>query len=47
MEARDVLSEDVQNGSYEAPAVIYEAQMEVRAGTPVGVNPLDVIDPGK
>jgi len=26
---------------YETPAVVYEAPLEVRAGTPQGVNPLD------
>jgi hypothetical protein len=47
MEQRDIQSIDEKNRSHEAPAVIYEAQMEVRAGTPVGVIPLDIIDPGK
>ena len=28
--------------NYEPPAVIYEARLEVRAGTPIGINPLDL-----
>jgi hypothetical protein len=32
---------------YEAPAVIYETQLEVRAGTPVGVDPLDLLGTGE
>jgi hypothetical protein len=32
---------------YEAPAVIYETQLEVRAGSPLGVDPLDLFGTGK
>jgi hypothetical protein len=45
MEKLDVQAVDVKSRSYEAPAVVYEAHLEVRAGTPLGVTPLDVIDP--
>lgn len=32
---------------YEQPAVIYEAELEVRAGSPVGIpNPLDLFGTG-
>ena len=31
------------NRSYECPAVIYEAELEVRAGSPVGIP--DLFDP--
>jgi hypothetical protein len=46
MEQRVIQSVDVKGWSYEAPAVVYEACLEVRAGTPISVNPLDVLDPG-
>ena len=29
---------------YEPPAVIYEAMLEVRAGTPLGVDPLNILE---
>ena len=45
MEKRDIQSVDVKGRSYEAPAVVYEARLEVRAGTPISGNPLDVLDP--
>ncbi len=33
---------------YEQPAVIYEAELEVRAGSPVGIpNPLDLFATGE
>jgi hypothetical protein len=32
---------------YEAPAVTYETQLEVRAGTPVRVDPLDLLGTGE
>ena len=33
---------------YEAPAVVYEAPLEVRAGTPLGLPAiLDLTDPAK
>jgi hypothetical protein len=35
----------MEQQSYEAPAVVYEARLEVRAGTPA-TNLLDVIDQG-
>jgi hypothetical protein len=32
-----------ERGTYEPPAVIYEADLEVRAGTPLGLpDPLDL-----
>lgn len=33
---------------YETPAIVYEAELEVRAGTPLGLpDPLDLTGTGK
>lgn len=29
---------------YESPAVVYEAPLEVRAGSPLGISPIDPLD---
>ncbi len=33
--------QDTERKVYEAPAVVYEAPLEVRAGSPLGVSPMD------
>ena len=32
------------NRGYNPPAVVYEAALEARAGTPLGINPLEVLE---
>ena len=39
--------ESPERKPYEAPAVIYETQLEVRAGTPEGIDPLDLFGTGE
>lgn len=29
---------------YEQPAVVYESDLEVRAGSPLGISPMDPLD---
>jgi hypothetical protein len=41
-------SEIPERAAYEAPAIIYESELEIRAGSPLGLpDPLDVTGAGK
>lgn len=42
------MEQEQERKPYEAPAVIYESTLEVRAGTPLGIpDPLDLTGTGK
>lgn len=36
--------QDTERKVYEAPAVVYEAPLEVRAGSPLGISPMNPAD---
>lgn len=35
-------NEKQERKPYESPTVVYEAPLEVRAGSPIGIDPLDL-----
>ena len=39
-------SQNTERKPYESPAVVYEAPLEVRAGSPLGPSPLDPFGTG-
>ncbi len=42
------MEQEQERKPYEAPAVIYESTLEVRAGSPLGIpDPLDLTGTGK